>query len=338
MWTLAEIAQHIGGDVVGDSEYTVASVATLQSGQANQISFLSNSKYSKYLANTNAGAVIISAKMVDSVPNNAIVVDDPYVAYAKAAALLNPLTENNIGVNPTAFIADNCFIEPSVLIGAQSVIGAGVILEKNVIIGPGCILLDNVKVAEGSRLVANVTLCKDTQIGQRALIHPGVVIGADGFGIANDHGKWIKVPQLGSVRVGDDVEIGANTTIDRGAIDDTLIGDGVKLDNQIQIGHNVTIGDNTVIAGCVGIAGSTSIGRNCAIGGGACLSGHLDIVDNVQITGMTMVTKSLTRSGVYSSGIPAEKTATWHRHVIRYRQLDKLTERVKQLEIQNKQG
>lgn len=332
MWTLAEIAHHIGGTVKGDEAYIVSSVATLQSAKLDQISFLSNSKYKKYLAHTKAGAVIVSADVVEAVPNNAIVVDDPYVAYAKAATLLNPEEISSSGIHPSATVDETSNIDSSVSVGAQSVIGAGVILEKNVVIGPGCILFDGVRVAENSRLVANVTLCKNVIIGQRALIHPGVVIGADGFGIANDKGRWIKVPQVGSVVVGNDVEIGANTTIDRGAIDDTTIGDGVKLDNQIQVGHNTIIGEHTVIAGCVGIAGSTIIGKNCAIGGGAGLGGHIEIADSVQLTGMTMVTKSITKPGVYSSGIPAEPTQKWHRNVIRYRQMDKLAERIKQLE------
>jgi UDP-3-O-[3-hydroxymyristoyl] glucosamine N-acyltransferase len=332
MWTLAEIAHHIGGTVRGDEAYIISSVATLQSANLTQISFLSNSKYTKYLAHTKAGAVIVSANMVEAVPNNAIVVDDPYVAYAKAATLLNPEEVIISGIHPSATVDETSNIDSSVSIGAQSVIGAGVVLEKNVVIGPGCILLDGVRVAENSRLVANVTLCKNVMIGQRALIHPGVVIGADGFGIANDKGRWIKVPQVGSVVVGNDVEIGANTTIDRGAIDDTRIGDGVKLDNQIQVGHNTIIGEHTVIAGCVGIAGSTIIGKNCAIGGGAGLGGHIEIADSVQLTGMTMVTKSITKPGAYSSGIPAEPTQKWHRNVIRYRQMDKLAERIKQLE------
>jgi UDP-3-O-[3-hydroxymyristoyl] glucosamine N-acyltransferase len=194
------------------------------------------------------------------------------------------------------------------------------------------VILAGVKVGAGSRLKANITLCEGVQIGERCIIHPGVVIGADGFGIANDQGSWIKVPQIGSVIIGDDVEIGANTTIDRGAIEDTIIGQGVKLDNQIQIGHNAVIGDHTVIAGCVGIAGSTTIGNNCVIGGGVGIGGHISIADGVQLTGMTMVTKSITSSGVYSSGIPAEPTAQWHKNVIRYRQMDKLVSRVKELE------
>jgi len=336
MWTLAEIAEHIGGLVVGDRNYTVSSVATLQSAKTDQISFLSNKKYRKYLANTTAGAVIIHSDLVDLVPKNAIVADDPYVAYAKIALLLNPIVIKNAGIHPSASIGDNCQIASSVTINAQSVIGSGVVLEDNVVIGPGCILLDDIRVGENTRLVANVTLCDGVQIGQRSIIHPGVVIGADGFGIANDHGKWIKVPQVGSVKIGNDVEIGANTTVDRGAIDDTIISDGVKLDNQIQIGHNVVIGENTVIAGAAGIAGSTTIGKNCAIGGGAGLGGHLEIVDGVQITGMTMVTKSLMQPGSYSSGIPVEPTQVWHKNVVRYRQLDKLVERVKSLESQNK--
>ena len=334
MWTLAEIAECADGEVVGDAGYHITSVATLQSAKADQISFLSNKKYTKYLADSNAGAVIVSREQLDNVPNNAIVVDDPYVAYAKVARLLNPIKSSVSGIHSSASVAEDCSIDSTVSIGAHAVIGSGVTIDKNVVIGPGCVLLDNVHIGAGSELVANVTVCCEVKIGERVLIHPGVVIGADGFGIANDHGKWIKVPQVGSVSIGDDVEIGANTTIDRGAIEDTVIANGVKLDNQIQVGHNTKIGENTVIAGCVGIAGSTVIGNNCAIGGGAGLGGHLEIVDGVQLTGMTMVTKSITKSGVYSSGIPAEPTQQWHRNVVRYRQIDKLVGRVKKLELE----
>ena len=205
-------------------------------------------------------------------------------------------------------------------------------LGKGTIIGAGSVLQRGVSIGENTRLAPNVTLCHDVEIGDNVMLHPGVVIGADGFGIANDKGKWIKIPQIGRVIIGNHVEIGANTTIDRGALEDTIIGQGVKLDNQIQIGHNVIVGDNTVIAGCTGIAGSTIIGENCIIGGGVGISGHLKIADGVIITGMTMVTKSLTKAGVYSSGIPAEPTAQWHKNVVRYRQMDKLSLRVKKLE------
>lgn len=332
MWTLEQIANHIAGEVIGDKDFQVDSVGTLQAAKSNQISFLSNTKYKKYLVNTNAGAVIVHDSMVSDVPNNAIMVHDPYIAYAKAASLLNPIKTSNTGIHPSASVNENSLIHPSVSIAAQVVIEAGVELAEGVVIGPGCVLLSDVKIGKGTRLIANVTLCNSVQLGQNGIIHAGTVIGADGFGIANDQGKWIKVPQVGSVEIGDDVEIGANTTIDRGAIDNTVIGNGVKLDNQIQIGHNVVIGDNTVIAGCTGIAGSTHIGQNCVIGGGVGISGHLEICDGVQFTGMTMVTKSINMSGVYSSGIPVEPARQWHRNVIRYRQMDKLVERVKKLE------
>ncbi|MFT7413777.1 MAG: UDP-3-O-[3-hydroxymyristoyl] glucosamine N-acyltransferase [Methylophagaceae bacterium] len=331
-WTLAEIAKHIDGVVHGDETSLVESFATLENASNHQISFLANLKYKKFLATTTAGAVIVNSEAVALVPNNAIVVDNPYVAYAKAARLLNPIRFYNAGIAASAIISDASIIDKSASIGPHVVIESGVEIAGNVVIGPNCVIESGAKVGTGSRLSANITLCEGVQIGQRCIIHPGVVIGADGFGIANDKGQWIKVPQIGGVQIGDDVEIGANTTIDRGAIENTLIGKGVKLDNQIQIGHNVNIGDHTVIAGCVGIAGSTTIGKNCVIGGGVGIGGHLTITDGVQLTGMTMVTKSITSSGVYSSGIPAQPTGQWHKNVIRYRQMDKLVARVEKLE------
>lgn len=333
-WSLSQIASHIEGEVKGDASFEVDSFATLQSATANQISFLSNGKYKKYLASSNAGAIIVDAKLASAVPCNAIVVNDPYVAYAKAATLLNPARAYQPTIDPTASIDTDSTLHPSAHIGSQVVIESGVELEQGAVIGAGSVLKKGVKVGRNTRLSANITLCDDVQIGKRCIIHPGVVIGADGFGIANDNGQWIKIPQIGSVIIGDDVEIGANTTIDRGAIDDTVIANGVKLDNQIQIGHNVVIGESTVIAGCVGIAGSTQIGKRCIIGGGVGLAGHITIADGVQLTGMTMVTKSISESGVYSSGIPAEPTKQWHKNIIRYRQMDILAERVKQLEQQ----
>jgi UDP-3-O-[3-hydroxymyristoyl] glucosamine N-acyltransferase len=194
------------------------------------------------------------------------------------------------------------------------------------------VIQDGVIIGNNARINPNVTICHDVIIGDDVIIHPGVVIGADGFGIANNKGKWLKIPQLGTVEIGHDVEIGANTTIDRGALENTVIGNGVKIDNQVQIGHNDIIGDNTAIAGCVGIAGSTEVGENCIIGGGVGISGHIKIADGVMMTGMTMVTKSISEPGSYSSGIPAETTNQWHKNVVRYRQLAKLTERVKKLE------
>ena len=335
-WTLAQIAKHVQGELVGDASFKVDSFADLQSATSNQISFLSSSKYKKYLAITQAGAVIIEQQLASEVLSNAIIVKDSYVAYAKAATLLNPQEEISGGVHSSAVVDENSQLHSLAYIGAQTVIESGVKIEAGAVIGPACVVKKNVTIGRNTRLSANITICEDVQIGNNCLFHPGVVIGADGFGIANDNGKWIKVPQVGSVIIGDNVEIGANTTIDRGAIENTKIGNGVKLDNQIQVAHNVVIGDNTVIAGCVGIAGSTKIGHNCIIGGGVGITGHIAIADGVMITGNTMVTKSITKAGSYSSGIPAEPTKQWHRNVIRYRQMDTLADRVKQLEEQLK--
>jgi UDP-3-O-[3-hydroxymyristoyl] glucosamine N-acyltransferase len=331
-WTLAQIAQHIGGQVVGDPEYRVCGVGTLINAGPEQISFLANNKYKKYLATTRAGAVIVSSREEIDAGTNLIMVEDAYVAYARAATLMYPQHSEQSGIHPSACIHPDAQLADNVTIAAQVTIEQGVNIAEGVFIGAGSVLETGVQIGRDSVIKANVTLCREVQIGERVVIHPGVVIGADGFGIANDQGRWIKVPQLGRVVIGNDVEIGANTTIDRGAIDDTVIGEGVKLDNQIQIGHNVVIGEHTVIAGCVGIAGSTHIGRHCAIGGGTGIAGHIEIADGVQLTGMSMVTKSISEAGVYSSGIPIEPARQWHKNVIRYRQMDKLFERVSMLE------
>jgi UDP-3-O-[3-hydroxymyristoyl] glucosamine N-acyltransferase len=337
VWTLDEIAAQVKGKVHGDGSHQIEKVATLKKAEKSDISFLSNTKYKKFLENSRAGAVLVDIDSVSLVETNAIVVDDPYVAYAKVATLLFPRDKVIPGVHPTAWISPDSHCHNSASIGAHVFVDAGVEIAENVEIGPGCVIQQGVKIASGTRLTANITICTQVVIGKNVIIHPGVVIGADGFGIANDKGKWIKVPQLGSVEIGDDVEIGANTTIDRGALDNTIIATGVKLDNQIQIAHNVTIGEHTVIAGSAGVAGSTQIGKHCAIGGGTCINGHLTIADGVQITGMSMVTKSIKESGSYSSGIPAEPTQQWHKNVIRYRTMKKLEDRVKRLEALSKE-
>ena len=332
VWTLAKIASEIGAKLIGDADKVITGVGTLQNATDTDISFLANTKYRQYLNSTSAGCVIVTPADLAEVQTNALIIKDPYVAYAKAASLLYPEERSPIGIHPSAVIGENCQIADSARISAQVYIGNTVHIGDNVDIGPGCVIENNVSIATDSRLFANVTLCRKVYIGERARLHPGVVIGADGFGIANENGRWLKIPQVGSVIIGNDVEVGANTTIDRGAIDDTIISNGVKLDNQIQIGHNVFIGEHTVIAGCVGISGSTHVGSHCAIGGGTGIAGHIEITDGVQITGMSMVTKSILTPGSYSSGIPAEPTRDWHRNVIRYRQLEKLNDKVKQLE------
>lgn len=331
-WTLGELADAINGTVRGDPTVVITAVGTLKNAGPQQVSFLANSKYRQYLQSTRAAAVIVDEQAADSFTGNALVVDDPYVSYARLAGLLYPQQSRDSGCHPSAVIDPSADVHPSALVGANVSIGADVTISAGAEIGPGCVLMTGVHIGERSRLLANVTLGEKVSLGSRVIVHPGAVIGADGFGIAYDGEQWIKVPQVGSVEIGDDVEIGANTTIDRGAIDNTIIEQGVKLDNQIQIAHNCIIGAHTVIAGCAGIAGSTRIGRNCAIGGGAAIGGHLQITDGVQLTGMTMVTKSITQPGIYSSGIPAEPNRQWHRNIVRYRQMDKLAERVKTLE------
>ncbi len=336
IFTLAQIAERIDGTIHGDSMQEITGVATLIKANKSDISFLVNPKYKKFLAATQAGGVLVVPEMASHVPTNAILVKDPYVAYAKVANLLFPDSTHNPEIHTTAWISTDSSYHKDVIIGAHAFIDTKVEIARNVTIGPGCVIRHGAKIGSGTRLTANITICKDVSIGKNVIIHPGVVIGADGFGMANDNGTWIKVPQLGSVKIGDNVEIGSNTTIDRGTLDNTVIANGVKLDNQVQIGHNVTIDEHTVIAGCVGIAGSTHIGKHCSIGGGVGIGGHLTIVDNVQLTGMTMVTRSISETGVYSSGIPAAPTKQWHKNIVQYRKIGDLNKRVRHLETLNK--
>lgn len=337
MRTLAELAQHVGGQVQGNDAVEITGIGTLQSARAGQISFLASPRYRKFLPATQASAVIMTGEHAAEYPGNALIVADPYVAYARIAGLFAGHMDSEHGVHATAVISPDARLGARVTIGPHSVIGEGAVLADGVWIGAGCVLGRDVSIGTDSRLEANITLWHGTWIGQRALIHPGAVIGADGFGLANDKGVWIKVPQLGCVRIGDDVEIGANTTIDRGALDDTVIEDGVKLDNLIQIGHNVHIGAHTAIAACTAVAGSTKIGKYCGIGGCVGIVGHLEIADHVQITGMSMVTRSIAEAGVYSSGTPLEPNSQWHKNFARFKQIDDMWRRIKHLEAQLEQ-
>ncbi len=331
---MQELAIAVGGKLHGNADILIDSVATIQHATSKNITFLANRSYCKYLNKTGAGAVILHEKDLPACPVAAIVVSNPYLAYAKIVSMLNPDKKSEGGIHPSAVIADSAEIHPDASIAANSVIGSGVKIATGSNIGPGCVIEKDVDIQKGTRLVANVTLCHGVQIGSNVILHPGVVIGADGFGIANDQGVWRKVPQLGSVIIGDDVEIGANTTVDRGALEDTILGKGVKLDNQIQVGHNVTIGDHTAIAGCTGIAGSTHIGKDCAIGGAVSIVGHLVIADKVQITAASMVTQNIEEEGLYSSGTPLQTNNKWHRSYIRFRQLDEMLKRIRKLEKQ----
>ncbi|MEE4376861.1 MAG: UDP-3-O-(3-hydroxymyristoyl)glucosamine N-acyltransferase [Candidatus Competibacteraceae bacterium] len=333
MRTLGEIAETVGVPLRGGDVATpVTGVATLQSAKPGQISFLINPRYRQYLSNTQASAVILSQRDADSCCVPMLVTDNPHVVYAHVAALFAPAPPTTRGIHPTACVSPTAQIADATWIGPHSVVEAGAVLEEGVIVGPHCVVGEFAVLGSNTRLVASVTVCHGVRLGQRVLVHPGAVIGSDGFGLANDHGQWVKIPQLGGVQVGDDVEIGANTTVDRGTLEDTIIEQGVKLDNQIQIAHNVRIGAHSALAGCVGIAGSARIGRHCVLGGGVGVAGHLDIADHVQITGMSLVTDSLTEAGVYSSSLPVQPHRRWNKISARLRQLDGLARRLFALE------
>ncbi len=329
---LKELAELLKAQLHGDPDSVITGVMTLQDAQLGQISFLDNLHYLKQLRQTRASAVILQAEHLPQCPAHALLVKNPYYSFALVARLFEQPDEFIPGIHPTAVIGNNCEIHPEACVDACAVIHSNVILKERVRIGPHCMIGERVVIGADSRLYANVTLYTDTQIGERVTIHGGTVIGSDGFGFAQHQGAWYKIPQLGRVLIGNDVEIGANVTIDRGSLGDTVLAEGVKLDNQIQIGHNVQIDAHTIIAGCTGIAGSTRIGKNCRIGGGVCINGHLEIADAVSITGMSGVSRSIRRSGVYASSVPVQPYSQWRRNTVRLRQLDDMARRVKKIE------
>jgi UDP-3-O-[3-hydroxymyristoyl] glucosamine N-acyltransferase len=317
----------------GDPATVIMGVAALDNAGAGQLSFLIHPRYRHYLPTTRAAAVIVSPRDAEICPAPALVADNPHIAYARAAALFEPVAEPQAGIHPTAWVDPGAQIAADARIGPHCVVEAGAIIEAGVSLGPHCVVGERAIIGVASRLMARVTVCHRVRLGRRVLAHPGAVIGSDGFGLALEQdGRWLKVPQLGSVQIGDDVEIGANTTIDRGALEDTVIEDGVKLDNQIQVAHNVRIGSHSALAGCVGIAGSARIGRHCMLGGGVGVAGHLTIADRVQVTGMSLVAQSITQSGVYSSGLTVEPNRLWNRISARLRRLDELFRRLTVLE------
>ncbi|MCU7937725.1 MAG: UDP-3-O-(3-hydroxymyristoyl)glucosamine N-acyltransferase [gamma proteobacterium symbiont of Bathyaustriella thionipta] len=333
--SLKELADVIGAKIHGDPETFISGIATLEHAGPGDLSFFSNRKYHKYLLETQASIVILHPDDLSNCPSSAILFNDPYLAYAKIATWLTKPKTQQVEIAANAVLEDNVTLGENISIGAHVVIGTGSKIGDNVRLHAGCSIADNVTIADSTILYPNVSIYSNVSIGKQCIIHSGAVIGSDGFGIANEQGDWFKVPQLGHVVVGDNVEVGANTTIDRGAIEDTIIENGVKLDNLIQIAHNVRIGENTAIAGCVGIAGSSTIGKYCAIGGGAGILGHLNIADHVHITATSLVTKSITEAGVYSSGTPLQENAQWHKNFIRFKQLDKMARRLSELEKRN---
>jgi len=332
-YTLADLIAGLDVTVRGDADCLISGISPIQQSTSGHITFLSNSTYRKYLATTKASAVILSEADADLCHVNAIISRNPYHTYAKIAAFFNATPEMAAGIHETAVIGEHTDIHASATIGAHCVIGKHVKIAANVVIGPHSVISDHVEIDEATFLDARVTIYHQVKMGKRSRIASGAVIGSDGFGFANQKGVWHKVPQLGSVVIGDDVDIGANTTIDRGAVENTVIANGVKLDNLIQVGHNVTIDENTIIAGCVAIAGSTAIGKNCMVGGKTSFAGHITICDNVMITGMTAVTKSIREPGIYSSGIVgAVPNKEFRKNNARFHRLENLMERVKTLE------
>ena len=321
---LGELAVQLGVELHGNPAIEVRSAATLATAGPQQVAFLANPRYRAQLQSTRAAAVIVAAEDRDRCPVAALVAEQPYATWCRLLGLWHPPPAVRAGIAPSAIIDPAAEIDPGAQIGPNSSIGARARIAAGVIVGPGCVVGDDVCIGTGSRLVANVYLGERCILGERVLVHPGVVIGADGFGLAMHQGRWQRLPQIGTVRIGDDCDIGANTTIDRGAVDDTVLGCDVRIDNQVQIAHNVEIGDHTAIAGCVGIAGSTRIGRYCMIAGASGIGGHLEICDRVVITAMSTVLDSITEPGQYGSGIPARPMRAWQRTLVRLKQLDRL--------------
>lgn len=337
-YSLRDIAEELGAQVHGDENCRIDRVATLADAEPGGISFLANRRYRSQLLTTRASAVILEAEFLSSCPVSALVVSNPYLGYARVAALLAPEQPVLAGIHPSAYVSDRATVDASACIGPQAVVENQASVGARSHVGPGCVIDRGATIGDDCTLKANVTICHHVRIGDRALLHPGVVIGADGFGIANNGGVWVKVPQLGAVVIADDVEVGANTTIDRGALGDTVIEEGVKLDNLIQIGHNVRIGAHTAIAAGVAIGGSATIGKRCTIGGAASVAGHLELADDVHLTATSAVSKSISEPGLYSSGMPIQDNRTWRKNIVRLRQLDEMAKRLKDLEKKLDEG
>ncbi len=331
-FTLNQLAAKTGGIVYGDGECIIDDLCCMQNAKPGAIGFIAGPKYEKYLINTKAEAVILRKDLAERSLVPVLIADNPRATYARITSLLYPPSVPAAGIHATAVIDPSATIATDVSIGAYSVVGAGVCIEKNVSIAANCVVERDCCLGENTRLHSHVTLYYNSRIGRQCILHSGAVIGADGFGFESDGGEWIKIQQVGGVRIGNSVEIGACSTVDRGALEDTVIKDGVKLDNHVQIGHNVHIGSHTIMANGVAIAGSTKIGKNCVFGGMTGVRDGVEIVDNVMVTAMSLVSKSLTQSGSYSSNTPIDDTKTWRKNAARFRRLDELVKRVRQLE------
>ena len=326
-YTLADLADRFALELRGDGARRVTGVGTLAAANEDQVSFLANPVYRPLLKSTRAAAVVVAANAAGDAPTAALVSANPYADFARIAALFEPVAEAAPGIHASAIVDPSASVDAAASIGPWCTIGARTRVEAGAVLGPHCIVGPDCAIGAGTRLAARVTLVERVVLGARVLVHPGAVLGADGFGLAMDRGRWLKVPQLGGVAVGDDCEIGANTTIDRGTIGDTVIEEDVRLDNQIQVGHNARIGAHTAMAGCVAVAGSATIGRYCLIGGGAGIVGHITLADRVTVTAMSLVTHTIREPGEYSSGTPIQDNRTWRRNAARFRRLDALVRR-----------
>ncbi|GEK08699.1 UDP-3-O-(3-hydroxymyristoyl)glucosamine N-acyltransferase [Pseudoalteromonas sp. McH1-7] len=333
LYTLSQLAESLGAQLQGDGDKPIRNIATLAMAQEDQIAFLANSKYRSQLDSTAAGAVILSEKDAEYFSGNKLIIADPYVAYAKLAQKLDSTPRSADGIHDSAIISATATLGKDVSVGANAVIEDGAVIGDGVEIGPGCFIGKYTKIGTRTKLWANVTVYHEVQIGEDCLFQSGSVIGSDGFGYANEKGEWVKIPQVGTVIIGDRVEVGASTSIDRGALEDTIIHSNVILDNQIQIAHNVEVGYGTAIAGCTVLAGSVKIGKYCQIGGMSAINGHNEVCDGVVITGMSMVTKSITQPGIYSSGLPHQTNKEWRKSIAHLRNLSDFKSRLKALEL-----
>ncbi|MDM1715525.1 UDP-3-O-(3-hydroxymyristoyl)glucosamine N-acyltransferase [Thiopseudomonas alkaliphila] len=330
--TLAELAEFLQAKLQANPEATVSGLAALDHAQPDQLSFLSSSKYRKSLDSTQAGCVLLTADDAEGYSGPCLIVADPYLAYAKVSHWFDDKPVALTGIHPSAVVDATAQVHPEAKISAHAVIEACAVIGAGSYIGAGTVIGAHSVVGADCWIAPNVTIYHRVSMGDRVSIQSGAVIGGEGFGFANHQGQWHKIAQIGGVSIGHDVEIGANTTIDRGAIEDTVIGNGVKLDNQIQIAHNVQIGDHTAMAACVGISGSAKIGKHCMLAGGVGLVGHIEICDGVFISGMTMVTHSITEPGAYSSGTAMQPAKEWKKNAVRFRQLDDFAKRLRALE------
>ncbi|WP_407276486.1 UDP-3-O-(3-hydroxymyristoyl)glucosamine N-acyltransferase [Halothiobacillus sp. DCM-1] len=334
--TVAALAERLGAVVAGGcAERILLGVASLRSATSTDLSFFSGARRGIQPENTRAGAVLCRAEDADRLPADTarLIVEKPQSAFVLAAQwMYPPAARTPPGIDPSARIHPSAQLGEQVTVGAYAIIGADCVIGERAVIGAGSVLGERVEIGAQTELIARVTVLEDCSLGARCLVQPGVVIGSDGFGLVNESGRWQRVPQLGRVRIGDDVDIGANTTIDRGALDDTLIADGVKIDNLVQIAHNVEIGAHSAIAGCAGLAGSSIVGRHCTLGGGVGLAGHLSLADGVHVTGMSMVTRSIHQAGIYSAGTPLDTNERWHKNAARFKQLDRMAQRLAALE------